>query len=128
MATPNATGDDLPDGYHSVVPRMVVDDVVGQVDFLRRVFGAVADITPGRPVEARIGDAVLLVSEVGERDAFPAFLYVYVEDCDEAWGRAVEAGATTLEAPLETPYGDRRAMVRDPFGNVFQIAHRLGAR
>jgi len=31
----------------------------------------------------------------------------------------------SLEEPLNTPYGDRRAMVRDPFGNVFQIAHRL---
>jgi uncharacterized glyoxalase superfamily protein PhnB len=28
-----------------------------------------------------------------------------------------------MEAPTDTPYGDRRAMVRDPFGNVFQIAH-----
>ncbi len=35
-------------------------------------------------------------------------------------------GAVTLEAPLDTPYGDRRAMVRDPFGNVYQIASRLG--
>jgi len=29
-----------------------------------------------------------------------------------------------LQEPLDTPYGDRRAMVRDPFGNIFQIAHR----
>jgi PhnB protein len=29
-----------------------------------------------------------------------------------------------MEEPRDTPYGDRRAMVRDPFGNVFQIAHR----
>jgi hypothetical protein len=28
-----------------------------------------------------------------------------------------------IVAPLDTPYGDRRAMVRDPFGNVFQVAH-----
>lgn len=34
-------------------------------------------------------------------------------------------GAMSLEEPLDTPYGDRRAMVRDPFGNVFQIAHVL---
>ena len=32
--------------------------------------------------------------------------------------------AESLEAPRDTPYGDRRAMVRDPYGNVFQIAHR----
>lgn len=35
--------------------------------------------------------------------------------------------ATAVEAPLDTPYGDRRAMVRDPFGNVFQIAHQTSA-
>ena len=35
-------------------------------------------------------------------------------------------GAVSLEAPLDTAYGDRRAMVRDPFGNVWQIAHTLG--
>lgn len=52
-------------------------------------------------------------------------LYVYVADADESYRRAVAAGAETLEAPLETPYGDRRAMVRDPYGNVFQIAHRV---
>ena len=40
--------------------------------------------------------------------------------------RALDAGAVSLEAPLDTPYGDRRAMVQDAFGNVFQIAHVLG--
>ena len=39
--------------------------------------------------------------------------------------RALSAGAVSIEAPLDTPYGDRRAMVRDRFGNVFQIAHEL---
>jgi len=53
---------------------------------------------------------------------FPAFLYVYVEDADSAYERAIAAGAVSLEAPSQTPYGDRRAMVRDPFGNVFQLA------
>ena len=38
---------------------------------------------------------------------------------------AIDAGATVIEEPRDTPYGDRRAMVRDPFGNVFQIAHQL---
>jgi uncharacterized glyoxalase superfamily protein PhnB len=64
-----------------------------------------------------------MISSTAERDAFPAFLYVYVVDADEAFRRAVEAGAEVLEEPLDTPYGDRRAMVRDPLGNVLQIAH-----
>jgi PhnB protein len=46
------------------------------------------------------------------------------DDADRAYRRALAAGAASLEEPLDTPYGDRRAMVRDPFGNVFQIAHR----
>ena len=40
---------------------------------------------------------------------------------------AVAAGAETLEPPLDTPYGDRRAMVKDRWGNVWQIAHVLRA-
>jgi PhnB protein len=65
-----------------------------------------------------------MVTSAGERELFPSFLYVYVEDADAAYQRAIAAGATSMEPPLDTPYGDRRAMVRDPFGNVFQIAHR----
>ena len=49
----------------------------------------------------------------------------YVADADATCRRALSAGATSLEAPLDTPYGDRRAMVRDPFGNSFQVAHPL---
>jgi uncharacterized glyoxalase superfamily protein PhnB len=71
----------------------------------------------------RIGDSVIMISSTAERDAFPAFLYVYVDNADEAFRRAVQAGAEALEEPLDTPYGDRRAMVRDPLGNVLQIAH-----
>ena len=60
-----------------------------------------------------------------ERDPFRAFLYIYVDDADAAYQRALDAGGFSVEEPLDTPYGDRRAMVRDPFGNVFQIAHQV---
>ena len=66
-----------------------------------------------------------MVSSAVERDPFQAFLYVYVDDADDVYRRALEAGASSIEEPLKTPYGDRRAMVRDPFGNVFQIAHQI---
>jgi PhnB protein len=116
-----------PTGYHSVIPRLVVSDVSAQVDFLRRVFGATGEVQPGRPAEMRIGDSLIMISPTSERDAFPAFLYVYVDDADRAFEAALEAGATAIEPPLDTPYGDRRAMVRDPFGNIFQIAHPITA-
>ena len=53
-------------------------------------------------------------------DVFPAFLYVYVDDADAVYTRALAAGAVSLEPPA----GDRRAMVRDEWGNTWQIATR----
>jgi PhnB protein len=117
-----------PPGYASVTPRIVVDDVAAAVNFLRAVFGAEGEARTGQPSELRIGDSLLMLSEAGERDLFPGFLYVYVDDADTVYRRAVSAGAETLEPPMDTPYGDRRAMVRDTFGNVFQIAHRMAPR
>jgi uncharacterized glyoxalase superfamily protein PhnB len=117
-ATPRA-------GFRSVTPRIVAADVERQVAFLRAVFGAEGDAPPGRPAELRIGDSLVMVSSAEARDTFPAFLYVYVADADETYERAMTAGATSVEEPVDTPYGDRRAMVRDPFGNLFQIAHPL---
>lgn len=103
---------------------MVVPDVAAEVEFLRAVFGATGEVIAGRPAEIYIGDSLVMVSPAGERARFPAFLYVYVDDADRTYVRALAAGAVSLEAPLDTPYGDRRAMVRDPAGNVFQVAHR----
>ena len=114
---------DPPAGYHNVTPRMVVSDLDAAVEFLRTVFDATGEVQPGRPAEMRIGDSLVMVTSAGERELFPAFLYVYVEDADRVYRRALDAGATSLETPRDTPYGDRRAMVRDPFGDVFQIAH-----
>ena len=56
------------------------------------------------------------------RDAMPAFLYLYLDDADTAYRRALEAGAIVIEEPQDMFYGDRRATVRDPFGNIWQIA------
>jgi|SRR5580704_4123533 PhnB protein len=104
---------------------MVVADVRAEVAFLRAVFDATGEVHPDRPAEIHIGDSLVMVSSAGERQLFLAFLYVYVHDADLAYRRALAAGALSMEEPLDTPYGDRRAMVRDPSGNVFQIAHRL---
>ncbi len=66
---------------------------------------------------------MLMVSGAEEREQTPAFLYVYVEDADSAYRRALEGGATSIEESSDLPYGDRRAMVRDRWGNTWQIAN-----
>lgn len=63
-----------------------------------------------------------MISAAGERDAFPAFLYVYVDDVDATCSRAMRAAATAIEPVGDTPYGDRRGMVRDSWNNIWQIA------
>ena len=78
---------------------------------------------PGRPAEMLIGDSLVMVTGTTDADRFPAFLYVYVDDAERALrGERLPRALPSIEAPLDTPYGDRHAMVRDPFGNIFQIA------
>ena len=115
----------VPPGWSTVTPRVVVEDAAAFVAFLKRVFGATGELQATAPSQIRIGDSLLMVSPAGARELFPAFLYVYVEDADSTVQRALDAGAVSLEAVWDTPYGDRRGMVKDPWGNVWQVAtHR----
>jgi len=112
----------IPDGWHSITPRLVANDAEALVTFLKGAFGAVGEWPDEGPAQLRIGDSLVMVSESGPRPATEAFLYLYVEDADATYRRAIATGATSLEAPDDMPYGDRRAMVRDPAGNVWQLA------
>jgi len=115
-----------PDGRHTVTPRIVADDAERLVEFLKRVFGATGSYRPDRPAEMKIGDSIVLVTDTGIRDSMPAFLYVYVDDADETYRKAIGAGAKSLEKPSDQPYGDRRGMVEDKWGNTWQIATHRG--
>ena len=122
MTTPS-----IPEGWHSVTPRIVVQDVAKLVEFLKHAFGASGELKTDRPSIMKIGDSLVMVNGVGPRAAMPAFLYLYVDDADATYQRALHAGAVSLEEPADMPYGDRRGMVEDPFGNVWQIATYRGA-
>jgi uncharacterized glyoxalase superfamily protein PhnB len=112
-----------PDGWSTVTPRVFTEDVAGLVKFLKDVFDAAGEMRFGAPTEMRIGDSVLMISDGGgTRAAMPAFLYVYVENADETYQRALAAGAESIESPADMPYGDRRATVRDSWQNIWQIA------
>jgi uncharacterized glyoxalase superfamily protein PhnB len=112
----------IPEGFHTITPRLVADDVEALIAFLKMAFGATGERPSEGPAQLRIGDSLVMVSESGPRPASEGFLYLYVEDADATYKRAIDAGATSLEPPGNMPYGDRRAMVRDPGGNVWQIA------
>ena len=111
-----------PHGWPTIIPKIVVNDAEGLTEFIRQVFEATGDYLLDRPTVMTIADSILMVSETGIRGATTAFLYVYVIDVDATYRRALDGGATSIEKPFDTPYGDRRCMVEDKWGNIWQIA------
>jgi len=116
----------VPEGWPTVVPRISAEDPESLVVFVHEVFDATGEFQAERPTELRIGDSLLMIGGTIERGEKPAFLYVYVPDTDATWARAIERGAESLEEPVDMPYGDRRAMVADRWGNTWQIATHSG--
>jgi len=126
----------IPPGYGTMFPYMLVADAGGLVGFLTRVFGAevlgTTDL-PGRPranVRVRIGTSAFMVSETdGESlQPMPGAYYVYVDDVDAAFARALGEGATPVFEPADMPYEDRQAGVADASGNLWWISKRLVER
>ena len=119
----------IPEGYHSVTPYLVVRDVAGLIDFLKGAFGATelfrTSAGGGIHAEVRIGDSIVMMGEGPGHDPIPAMLHLYVDDADATYQRALRRGATSLEAPMDTFYGDRRAGVLDAFGNRWYIATHI---
>ena len=99
----------VPDGWHTVTPRLFMPDAAKLVDFLKHAFEGGGSFRDDGPSEIRIGDSIVMVSEAGVREAMPTFLYLYLENTDAAYRRALEAGATVIEEPTDMFYGDRRA-------------------
>src|SRR5262245_66236302 len=100
----------IPEGWHTVTPRIVVHRAQELIGFLKHVFNATGDYQPDRPSVIIIGDSVLMISDAGIRHPSTAFLYIYVADTDESYRRAIQAGATSIEEPNDMAYRDRRAM------------------
>jgi uncharacterized glyoxalase superfamily protein PhnB len=112
-----------PADWHTVTPRIIVREPENLIAFIKQVFDGRGEFRPGVPAEIRIGDSVVMISDGGSlRELAPAFLYVYVEDVDSTYSRAITANAVSIEKPADMPYGDRRATVKDQWGNTWQIA------
>jgi uncharacterized glyoxalase superfamily protein PhnB len=119
----------IPEGYHTVTPYLIVPGVPKLIDFLKAAFGAEETHRMAGPdgtvmhAQVRIGDSVVMMAEAaGPWKPMPAGIYLYVEDTDATYRRALEAGATSLMEPADQFYGDRSAGVKDPSGNSWWIA------
>jgi PhnB protein len=120
-----------PDGHHTLTPGAVVPNAATVIGFLERAFGAKVleryDAPDGKVghAELRLGDSVVMVGDAqGDHPAMPASLSYYVANgdaVDEAYQKAVAAGATSIAGPKNQFYGYRSACVQDAGGNRWTI-------
>ena len=118
----------IPDGYHSVTPYLVVKGAAQLIDFVKQAFGAQETFRMPGPegimhAMVKIGDSVVMMSDaMGEYGPMPTMLFLYVEDVDAVYKRALQAGATSTQEPENQFWGDRAGAVKDAFGNQWWIA------
>jgi PhnB protein len=127
----------LPAEFPGPTPQIVVDDADGAIRFYNAVFAAdelVRNNAPdGRVMHCELlmfGGRVLVIDDFdedpirspAELGGSTVRLHLYVPDVDALHERALEAGATSLMAPHDAFWGDRYAIVRDPYGHHWSIA------
>lgn len=122
-----------PIGHHTVTPYLMATNTDKLIDFVKEVFEG-EEITrimrsDGKVshAEVRISGSVVMLGEISEDwNPMSASLYVYVNDTDSTYRRAVQAGAVSFMEPTDLPEGgDRMAAIQDPFGNVWWIVTHI---
>ncbi len=127
-----ATAPYVPQGFHSITPYLIVQGAGKLLDFCRQAFGGVEKLRMPLPdgtlqhAEIVIGDSIVEMGDAGGQwGPMTAGLHLYVPDADATYERALAAGATSLYAPMDQPYGDREGGITDPCGNSWYIGtHR----
>jgi uncharacterized glyoxalase superfamily protein PhnB len=122
----------IPEGYHTVVPYLIVSDADRLLTFLKQAFAATEqDVSRDGSgaimhADVLIGDSHVMLSQSNERfPAMAAAIYLYVPDTDAVFRAALAAGAESAMEPADQFYGDRNAGVKDAFGNMWWIGTHI---
>src|SRR5229473_2763664 len=122
----------LPEGYHSVNSFLIVEGAPKLIQFLKQTFDAKVEESVNRPdgriahAELTVGNSIIMMSDATPKYvATASHLYVYLENVDLTFKRALEAGASSIQEPADQFYGDRTAGVKDPTGNYWWIAQHV---
>jgi PhnB protein len=131
----------VPDGHHTITPQLTLDNAVQAIDWYKKALGAEEVARATAPdgkilhAEVRIGDSLVMLNDTmmsgkspKAMGGSPASLWVYVEDCDAVFNRAVAAGAHVAGGPMgrmaDQFWGDRCGTLTDPYGYNWTIATR----
>lgn len=127
----------IPEGYTSVTPYLIVSGGGAAIDFYTHIFGATELMRFDGPdgtiahAELQIGDSRIMLADESVSTGFRSpqslggsgtGLMLYVNDVDDVFQRAVDAGSKTHQAVKDQFYGDRSGTLIDPFGHVWTIA------
>jgi PhnB protein len=119
----------IPEGYQQVIPYLVVKDAAAQMDFLISVFDGTElerMLGPGGTVmhgEVKLGDSIIMIGQAMDgQPSRSTMLYVYVEDCDSVYNKAIDQGAKSISELANQFYGDRHGGIEDSNGNHWYIA------
>jgi uncharacterized glyoxalase superfamily protein PhnB len=122
----------LPKDCHNVIPYLLVSDAGKLLDFIKHTFDGIEIERMQTPdgsiphAEIKIGDSIIMMGEArGDFKPLPSSLYVYVQNIDETYKRALNAGATSVMEPADQFYGDRSAGVSDPWGNFWWLGTHI---
>jgi len=122
----------IPAGYHTLTPYLVIDDAELEIKFLQQAFGAKLESCHRRPTgevahaSLQVGTSKLMLGQAGGPfKALPAAIYVYVEDVDAVYHRAIAAGAKSTMEPADHIYGDRGAGVEDSNGITWWLGTHI---
>lgn len=130
----------IPPGYHTATPYLLIKGASDAIEFYKSVFGAVEITRLTAPdgrighAEIRINDSVIMIADehpemdfLGplSRGGTTVSLLIYVENADDVFNAALEAGATELRPLCDQFYGDRSGTITDPWGHVWSIATHL---
>lgn len=121
-----------PQGYNTVSPYLIVDGANGTIEFLKQVFAAVElrrfpdESGLVTHAEVRLDDTVIMIADRAEGwPAVAAHVHVYVPNVDATYQRAIAAGATSIQEPVQKDDGDKRGGVRDSGGTSWWIATQV---
>jgi len=130
----------IPDGYHSVTPTLIISGASDAIEFYKKAFGANEVYRFQGPdgksimhAEIRIGDsAIMLCDEMPQMGCLSpktiggpsGSIYLYVNDADSVFNKAVSAGAKPIVEMMDGFWGDRMGAISDPFGHRWTIATR----
>jgi uncharacterized glyoxalase superfamily protein PhnB len=115
------------DNRRAVTPYITVHKPAELIDFVTEAFGGIEHFRAtgsagGMHAEVSIGDSVVMIGGAEHIEPMPTAIHLYVPDVDEAYKRAVKAGAKSLMPVGDMPYGERSGGVEDVHGNRWYIA------